>query len=200
MLQIRSRTALAVGFCSSAVLLTEMTLTRIFSVTLMYHYAFLVLSITLFGLGLGGIYHFLWDDLLKRADSPKALAFACSVALPTCLGLILRLPFSPQILSPANIIVLLIIVVLAAIHFFLAGLFVSLLYIRNRGNISRLYAYDLIGAAMGCVVAIYLIGIIGAPLTPLAASVLLLLSSGMAAAPDQKLGRGALVGILWLAF
>ena len=201
MLQTRSRSALAVGFCSSAVLLTEITLTRLFSVTLMYHYAFLVLSITLFGLGAGGIFHFLSDAFLKRADSPKWLAFACSVSLPLCLGLILRLPFSPQILSPANIAVLLMILLLASVPFFLAGLFISLLYMVNRAGISRLYAYDLIGAAVGCLVAIYLMGVLGAPLTPLAASVLLLLSARMAAKADQKFWRGGgLIAVVLLAF
>src|SRR2546426_12842584 len=91
MLQNPSRIALAIASCSCAVLLTEITLTRIFSVTLMYHYAFLVLSITLFGLGSGGIFHFVSDSLRKRPGSTAWLALAAAAALPFCLGLILRL-------------------------------------------------------------------------------------------------------------
>ena len=102
----QNRSSLAVAFCSCAVLVTEVTLTRIFSVTLMYHYAFLVLSITLFGLGLGGIFHFVSDIFRRRPESLSWLALSAAVALPLCLGLILRLPFLPQLLSPANAAVL----------------------------------------------------------------------------------------------
>jgi hypothetical protein len=187
MVQNRRRLTLAVALCSCAVLLTEVTLTRIFSVTLMYHYAFLVLSITLFGLGSGGIFHFVFSGLRNRPESPPWLALAAGVALPLCLGVILRLPFSPQIFSTGNIVVLLAIVILASIPFFFAGLFISLLYILNRASISRLYAFDLVGAAAGCLLAVYLIGILGAPLTPIVASVLLTLSAVVTGKADGRL-------------
>src|SRR5438093_11576747 len=128
MLAARTRTCLAVCFCSCAVLITEVTLTRIFSVTLMYHYAFLVLSVTLFGLGAGGIFHFVSDSLRQRPASAPWLALGAAITLPACLGVILRLPFLPQLFSLANAAVLTAIVLLSAIPFFLAGLFLSLLY------------------------------------------------------------------------
>src|SRR5438093_8435895 len=147
------RTALAIAACSCAVLLTEITLTRIFSVTLMYHYAFLVLSVTLFGLGSGGIFHFVSDRFRKDPSSPAWLALSAAAMLPLCLGAILRLPFSPQVFSFSNMGVLFAIIVLAAIPFFFAGAFISLLYMLNRGSISNLYAFDLMGAALGCALA-----------------------------------------------
>ena len=45
----------AVALCSLATILLELTLTRIFSVVFYYHFAFLAISIALFGLGAGGI-------------------------------------------------------------------------------------------------------------------------------------------------
>lgn len=179
--------SLAIACCSCAVLLTEVTLTRIFSVTLMYHYAFLVLSITLFGLGAGGIFHFMSDALRKRPQSAAWLALAGGIALPLSLGFILRLPFLPQVFSPVNMTILLVIVILATIPFFLMGLFISLLYILHRNNISSLYSYDLIGAATGCAIAVYLIGALGAPLTPLVATLLLTASSLLTVKQDRNL-------------
>lgn len=129
MLQARTRISLAVAFCSCAVLLTELTLTRIFSVTLMYHYAFLVLSITLFGLGSGGIFHFVSDAPRRRTEAAPWLALTAGAVLTLCVGVILRLPFSPQIFSPLNMTVLCLIIGLASIPFFFSGLFISLLYI-----------------------------------------------------------------------
>ncbi|RPJ66850.1 MAG: hypothetical protein EHM24_21125, partial [Acidobacteria bacterium] len=48
-----------VGFISAALLMTELALTRIFSVTMYYHFAFLAISIALFGLSASGVYVFL---------------------------------------------------------------------------------------------------------------------------------------------
>src|SRR5262245_19194862 len=197
MLAARSRTCLAVCFCSCAVLITEVTLTRIFSVTLMYHYAFLVLSVTLFGLGAGGIFHFVSGSLRQRPESAPWLALGAAIALPVCLGVILRLPFLPQLFSFANAAVLTAIVLLSAIPFFLAGLLLSLLYMLNRTAISNLYTYDLVGAAAGCGLALYLIGVVGAPATPLMASLLWIGCAFLTAKPRRSLSlQLGLVGVL----
>src|ERR1700690_1839705 len=44
-----------VGLTTCAALLLELALTRIFSVVFYYHFAFLAISIALFGLGVGGV-------------------------------------------------------------------------------------------------------------------------------------------------
>src|SRR5438552_19104490 len=48
-----------------ATLLLELSLTRIFSVVFYYHFAFLAISIALFGLGAGGVFSYVaagWRD------------------------------------------------------------------------------------------------------------------------------------------
>src|SRR6266566_6392217 len=49
---------LCVGLTTMATLLLELALTRIFSVVFYYHFAFLAISIALFGLGLGGVFSY----------------------------------------------------------------------------------------------------------------------------------------------
>src|SRR5271157_5857085 len=49
---------LAVGLTTLATLLLELSLTRIFSVVFFYHFAFLAISIALFGLGVGGVFSY----------------------------------------------------------------------------------------------------------------------------------------------
>ena len=44
------------ALCSFAALLLELALTRLFSVVLFYHFAFLAISIALLGLGAGGVF------------------------------------------------------------------------------------------------------------------------------------------------
>src|ERR1043166_5299265 len=49
---------LCVALTSMATLLLELSLTRIFSVVFYYHFAFLAISIALFGLGSGGVFSY----------------------------------------------------------------------------------------------------------------------------------------------
>src|SRR3974377_297675 len=49
---------LCVSITTMATLLLELALTRIFSVVFYYHFAFLAISIALFGLGLGGVFSY----------------------------------------------------------------------------------------------------------------------------------------------
>ena len=49
---------LGIGFTTMATLLLELSMTRIFSVVFYYHFAFLAISIALFGLGAGGVFSY----------------------------------------------------------------------------------------------------------------------------------------------
>src|ERR1700730_19098442 len=58
--EVPERTLLAgLGLTSFAALLLELSLTRLFSVVLFYHFAFLAISIALLGLGAGGVFAYL---------------------------------------------------------------------------------------------------------------------------------------------
>ena len=203
----------AIACFSSAVLLTEITLTRIFSVVLMYHYAYLVLSIALFGLGAGGIFHFATDVLRRRPVWLALLPMIAGIGLLVSIGTILRIPFSPQLLTLDNLLNLVAIVLVTAAPFFLAGLFVAYLLMAYREEISQLYAFDLLGAASGCISAVLLLGLIGAMGTPFVAAVLFGLAGlliplkapswpkiGLAAALFAVVALGWAAGLLHLEF
>ena len=49
---------LGLGITTLATLILELSLTRIFSVVFYYHFAFLAISIALFGLGSGGVFSY----------------------------------------------------------------------------------------------------------------------------------------------
>lgn len=157
---------MAVASFSCAVLLAEITLTRIFSVTLRYHFAFLVLSIALFGLGAGGIFHFVSPYFKKRPGSLALLALTAGFVLPVCIRVVLGTPFSPQLFTLETALLLLVVVSVSALPFFICGLFISLLYLSNQTEISRLYGFDLMGAALGCISAVVFLETLGAMGTP----------------------------------
>src|SRR5450755_1612877 len=58
--------ALAIGLMSFSALLLELGLTRLFSVVLFYHFAFLAISIALLGLGAGAVFAYLRRQWLAR--------------------------------------------------------------------------------------------------------------------------------------
>src|SRR5215813_3477997 len=60
---------LGVAITTLGTLLLELSLTRIFSVVFYYHFAFLAISIALFGLGVGGVFSYVvagWKTPLFR--------------------------------------------------------------------------------------------------------------------------------------
>jgi hypothetical protein len=59
---------------SLATLLLELSLTRVLSVALWYHFGFLVISTALLGLGTSGVVLALWTKLRERSLFERALA------------------------------------------------------------------------------------------------------------------------------
>src|SRR5215471_7522585 len=85
----------AIGLSSFSALLLELTLTRLFSVVLFYHYAFLAISLALLGLGAGGVLAHLERARVRRW-SIRRLAASISIlwcgATLVALEVILRVP------------------------------------------------------------------------------------------------------------
>src|SRR2546427_3211516 len=85
---------IAVFLITLSGLIFEIGLTRIYSATIWYHFAFVAISVALLGWGLGGIV----VHLLKRR-SPSTMERAASAAmlyglsLPVFLWLLARFPF-----------------------------------------------------------------------------------------------------------
>jgi hypothetical protein len=152
-----------VALTTLATLLLELSLTRIFSVVFHYHFAFLAISIALFGLGAGGVFSYLvadwrWDLYTKLG------ALAATNSLVVLLALVLSLSIRQDLGFWA----------LAAVYFpstlpfFLAGTVVSLAISESIERVSRVYFYDLIGAGAGCLLLVPLLNTFGGPNTVLA--------------------------------
>src|SRR5947208_5109290 len=96
--KIRNRALLAgVGLSSFAALLLELALTRLFSVVLFYHFAFLAISIALLGLGAGGVFAFVRRERLKNIETSALGARAAAMsalAILLALEVVLHTPVS----------------------------------------------------------------------------------------------------------
>ena len=161
-----NRPALAgISAVSAALLMTELALTRIFSVTMYYHFAFLAISIALFGLSASGVLVYVLRHRLARRETNDLLAAGAllhSVATLISLAYLVRIRVGLDY-SPQNLFLMLAIYVLASLPFLTGGAVISLAFARLSDRINVLYASDLIGAAAGCVLLIPLLNRLGAP-------------------------------------
>ena len=182
---------------SAALLMTELALTRIFSVTMYYHFAFLAISIALFGLSASGVAVYLARRRLARVDSHLLLSAASlthALATLFALSCLVRIRVGLNY-SPVNLWWMLTIYGLAALPFFTGGSVMSIAFSRMTGRINVLYAADLIGAATGCLVLIPLLNWLGAPGVVMTAAALST-AAAIAFAPAAYRRRFATVAIV----
>lgn len=145
-------------------LMFEIGLTRIFSATIWYHFAFIAISVALLGWGLGGFaLHLLRRRLTPSMDRAALLTFLYGLSLPLVLWLIVRLPFHPERLAFYFVVSLL--------PFFLAGMALSMVFALHREIANRVYFADLLGASIGALAVTGLLSLLGGENAVLAVAV-----------------------------
>jgi hypothetical protein len=192
---------LGIGLSSFAALLLELALTRLFSVVLFYHFAFLAISIALLGLGAGGVFAYLRKQHLHEIETrPLAARLCClnAIAIPIVLEIVLRVPVSLE-LSWGNLARLTVLYLAAAVPFFLTGVLFSVVFAREARLITRLYGADLLGGALACLSVVPLLNGIGGPNTILFSGVMMAAAGAIwAASPAIRKTAAALAGTLLL--
>jgi len=154
-----------VGLASFAGLLLELALTRLFSVVLFYHFAFLAISIALLGLGAGGVFAYLRRPWLARWTVRRLGAALCginAVAIILMLEVVLHVPVRLD-LAWANFGRLSLMYVAAAVPFFFTGVLFSSVLARESKIVSQLYGADLAGGAISCLAVVPLLNWLGGP-------------------------------------
>jgi len=177
--EIPEKTLLAgLALTSFAALLLELALTRLFSVVLFYHFAFLAISIALLGLGAGGVFAYLLKGRLAGLNTRTLAARLCmanSVVVVVVLEIVLHVPVALEV-SWGNFSRLTALYLAAAVPFFLTGLLFAVVFARETRRIPRLYGADLCGGALACLAVVPLLNWVGGP------NVILVAATAMAAA------------------
>lgn len=163
---------LGVGLTALATLIIELALTRIFSVIFYYHFAFLAISIALFGLGAGGVLSYAlgrwraalfsklgWLAALNALLVLAAVAFLLSIRGDPGYGTLAMVYFA------------------SAMPFIGSGAILSLAIAETIERVNRVYFADLAGTAAGCAVLVPLLNRLGGPNAVLAAGGLFAASS-----------------------
>jgi Spermine/spermidine synthase domain len=159
---IQARHLAGLLLLSLATLLLELALTRVLSVSLWYHFGFLVISTALLGFGVAGVTLALWTRLRQTNDLDLTMALwalGFSVSVVFSFWCMQRIPFDPfsVAVDHRQFLFMALYFVLVALPFFCSGLAISYLLTRGSKEINRIYAYDLIGAGAGCALIAWVI-------------------------------------------
>src|SRR6266852_1427672 len=155
----------AIALTSFSALLLELSLTRLFSVVLFYHFAFLAIAVALLGLGAGGVFAYLRRNWLARFETRRLAGLLCTInaiSIFLTLEIVLHVPVSLE-LSRWNLLRLTAIYLTSTVPFLFTGLIFSVVFARETHHVTRLYGADLLGGALACLAVVPLLNRIGGP-------------------------------------
>ena len=136
--------------CSWSSLAFEVALTRIFSISLWYHFAFMIISIAMLGFAASGVALALYPRL-KQVERLGRYCLLLGIAIPASYLVVNQIPFDPVRLAWDNmqILHLGLFYLVLALPFFCVGLVVATAFSLESGRAGLLYGADLIGAGVG---------------------------------------------------
>jgi hypothetical protein len=197
------RTVPGLFLVTLATIAYEILLTRIFSVTMWYHFAFVAISMAMFGMTVGALAVYLRPRFFPAEGVSQQLAVSSlALSVTMVLSFLLQLSWAFDFaLSPAGVLRAAVFYAAVSVPFAFSGIAVCLALTRFPGRVPALYAADLLGAAAGCLIVIPLLRITDGPTAVVAVSALAAVAA-CAFAPGSArsgLGRRALVTALVLA-
>jgi hypothetical protein len=163
--QPRAGTYVGLFLVTLSTLMLEIGLTRIFSVTMWYHFAFVAISVALFGMTAGALIVHLrpqWFPVVGVGRQLWIFALLFGVAVAACFAIQLAIPFTPRATVPGIASVVATCGVIS-VPFVFSGIVVCLALTRFPRRVNRLYAVDLVGAGLGCVLLVVLFSFLDGP-------------------------------------
>jgi hypothetical protein len=162
---VNKNTYLGIALVALSTLMYEILLTRIFSVTMGYHFAFMAVSLAMFGMTAGAIFVYIFPKKFPQENINSVIA-RCSFyfSLTTVISFLLHLyiPFAHSI-SIGGIALISFTYAEISVPFVFSGVCITLLLTRFPVSVNKLYASDLIGASLGCILVVLTLNISGGP-------------------------------------
>lgn len=170
---------LGIIFIASLASITyEITLLRIFSLSLWYHFAFMVISIAMLGLGASGTLLALYPRL-KQSRAIPLLSLLLGISICLSYFLANSIPFDPARLPWERIQLLYISLYYSVllVPFFCFGLIVSIAFSTMTAPTGYIYAADLVGGGAGAILTFLLLSLGGPEQAVLIISILPILAA-----------------------
>lgn len=191
----------AVALLSAATIAYEILLTRLFSIILWHHFAYMIISVALLGVGASGTVLTYFKDRLAARLHVSFAAAALAFSLSAIAGFLLaeRIPFNPLevIWDPRQQLYLLQVYLLLSVPFFASALAIGLVLSAAGDEIPGVYRADMVGAGFGSLVIVGLLFLMLPQEALRAAGLLGLAAAFLAASGDKRIVRPA--GVIVLA-
>jgi hypothetical protein len=201
---VKKQTYVGLFMITLATLMYEILLTRIFSVTMWYHFAFVAISVAMFGMTVGALLVYLFPNFFTQERAKyhitlSSLLFTISIVLSFLTHL--SIPFIDET-SVVGLYSLALTYVVISIPFIFSGTCICLAITKFPRQVSKLYAADLAGAAFGCILVIQILNITDGPTAVIVVAVLASIGTVFFAADGGriKLMRITLITGLLLVF
>jgi hypothetical protein len=153
-----------VALATSATLMLQLLQTRILSVMVWYHLAFFVISLAMFGWTAGAIWVYLRGTRFTAGRLATDLsAVAAAFALSIVLSLLVQLTLAPSGIGLASGLAWTALALALALPYVFSGALVTLALTRSPLPPGRVYAADMVGAAVGCLSVLALLEATDAP-------------------------------------
>ncbi|RJP82254.1 MAG: hypothetical protein C4524_01030 [Candidatus Zixiibacteriota bacterium] len=153
-----------------ATLMYEILLTRIFSVTMWYHFAFMAISVAMFGMTVGALLVYLFPQYFEPRKANyhlglSSLLLAITIVFSFLTHLCIPTFANSLIFTFVGLFSLALTYTVISVPFVFSGIAVCLALTKFPRQVSRLYAVDLAGAALGCLLLTYVLKITDGPTT-----------------------------------
>jgi hypothetical protein len=137
-------------------LVLEVSITRIFSAAIWYHFAFVAVSVALVGLGASGLV------VQHRVKKLKG-KWAENLTIYSAWGIAIFIPITLFVMHAlaSQVIYLPLFMILFSVPFFLVGIIISAAFNAFASVAGRLYAADLIGASAGALLVVLFLVLTG---------------------------------------
>jgi hypothetical protein len=147
-------------FTSAVTLCLEVSLTRFFSISQRYHFAFLVVSIAFLGYGAAGSFLSVAKKIrLKKRENflaSAALFFSISILLGFLLCNAVPFDLIKVSWSRTHLLYLFLYYIILSVPFFFSGIIISFAIAKSPGMVGTIYFFDLLGAGTGSLFAVFI--------------------------------------------
>ncbi|MBM2838817.1 MAG: hypothetical protein HW415_1442, partial [Deltaproteobacteria bacterium] len=199
-----ARFFLAISLVSVSTLIYEIGLTRIFSISQGYHFAFMVISIALLGIGAGGAFMTVaggrWSVV---GDHKMPIHLSTLSALFSIVAVLSFLAANQIIFDPVKaawsrveFLKILAQYLILSIPFVISGMILSVAYRSMHKMVHRLYLADMAGAGVGCLLVLYIFSKSGGEGVVTASAVLSLIASLLFLSSSTLKGKSLLIPIV----
>jgi hypothetical protein len=184
---------------SFAVLVFQIVQTRVLSVVAWYYLAFFAISVAMLGMTVGAVWVYLYRDRFQPGRLATTLSdFSLLTAVSMPASLMVQFSLITSLVPVVSTLVSWSLLLAAmAVPYVFAGVVVSLALTRSPFPVSQVYGMDLLGAALGCVVVVFILNVLDGPSTIILAGLIAGASAASFAISATELERERLHARAW---